>query len=193
LAYLKNYKNGNPVGEHKEFFHSLEKGGKQIKAIALYNNKGALHGEQKSFYANGDLLSSIHYEDGLLHGKKVIFQEDGSSIEEAFYQKGKLHGVLKQKDASGKEVRCTYVKNQKEGSFEIYYPLHQGYGIVKAVEAIHKDGVVDGDMKEFDEAGNLMKITHYNKGVKEGVFNKYFDDGSLRISQIFKNNELINN
>ncbi len=185
LAFTKIYKEGKQVGEQKEFFEKQQ----GLLRLCLYNSKGEMDGEQKMFYPNGNLQSIMTYKDGLLHGKKALFNQEGDVLEEGYYEQGKLHGVLRQMDQKGREVVCTYVKNRKEGPYEVYYPLHPKYGKVKAFEAVYVNGLIEGEVLEYSEAGNKIAVSHFVNGKKEGEATLYNEKGQLLAKMNFTNDK----
>ena len=160
IAFSKYYKQGDFVGEQKEFF----KGNKGLHTLYTYSSDGVLNGDQKVFYPNGQIQSLMSYTSGLLDGKKISYGEGGEIVEEAFYRKGKIEGNFVQKDSLGREMVFTYVNNIKEGPCEVYYPLHPKYGKIKALEATYKKGFLEGDVEEYNQAGQLIAISPFVKG-----------------------------
>jgi antitoxin component YwqK of YwqJK toxin-antitoxin module len=193
LAFSKFYKEGLFVGEQKEFFRKEQlKEAKEehaLSGVCFYNSKGNMQGEQKMYHPNGNLQSIVTYDDGVLHGRKALFSIQGEIIEEGFYEKGKLSGKFMQKDQSGKEIVCHYVKNRKEGPYEIFYPLHEKYGKVKALEATYKNGYIEGEVKEFNDVGVMVASSHFVKGKKEGEAFLYNMKGKLACKMSFANDK----
>jgi antitoxin component YwqK of YwqJK toxin-antitoxin module len=185
LAFTKMYKDGKQVGEQKEFFEKKQ----GLLRVCYHNSKGEMDGEQKMFYPDGKIQSIMTYKDGILHGKKALYNQEAEIIEEGYYDQGKLHGILRQVDQNGREVVCTYVKNKKEGPYEVYYPLHPKHGKVKALEAVYVNGQIEGEVLEYSEAGHKIAQSQFVNGKKEGEATLFTEKGQVLAKMYFTNDK----
>ena len=64
----------------------------------------------------------------------ATWDEDGQLMSEAWYKNGKLDGKFFQRLPDGREVVFHYVKNQRHGLHQIYYPPEDGFEKQKALE-----------------------------------------------------------
>ncbi|HSX04312.1 MAG TPA: hypothetical protein VLG76_06245 [Rhabdochlamydiaceae bacterium] len=189
IYFIKNYKDGQPAGEHKEYFpidpeHKTEQG--KLARAFFFNNGGALDGEQRTFYPSGELQSLVQYKNGTLHGKKLLWDENGESLEEAFYEDGKLNGRFFEKRPDKREIVFHYKNDMREGLHEMYYPPHQFFGKVKALEVPFKDNQPEGEAIEFNEAGVKISTTFFHNGKKEGTSKMFNSNGTLFMTLEFK-------
>ena len=53
---------------------------------------GKLHGEQESFFRDGQQENLVTYTGGLLHGVKGVWDQSGEQLLEAHYDQGSLDG-----------------------------------------------------------------------------------------------------
>lgn len=155
----------------------------------LFYRQGKPHGEQISYYANGNQEGLLTYSDGVLNGKKVLLDSNGLLLEEAFYKNGDLEGKYFVRRSNGQEVISNYRDNRLYGLYQVYHVPHPVFGKVKAFEAYYENGLVEGEVAEFNEAGTKISSTFYNNGKKEGIATLYYKDGKVRITAEFKNDQ----
>jgi antitoxin component YwqK of YwqJK toxin-antitoxin module len=148
---------------------------------------GKPHGEQISYHPNGNQEALLTYTDGILNGKKTLLDESGQVLEEAFYKNGDLEGRYFVCRPNGQEVISHYRNNRLYGLYQVFYPPHPIFGKMKAFEATYENGLVEGEVSEFNEAGTKITSTFYKKGKKDGIATFYYKDGKVRITAEFKN------
>lgn len=177
---LFSYKLGLPIGIHQEFFKPENRGEEgKISKIMRFNDLGQAEGQHQTFYPSGITQSLIHFKEGELHGLKSMWNPEGDLIEEYEYQAGQLNGRTFQKLPDGREVIFHYQDNQKHGIHEIFFPPNEMFGKKKAVEAHFVADKLEGDVIEFDEAGNTISVANYVNGVKEGFVQLFNPKGEL--------------
>jgi len=181
------YKNGHLVGEQREFFETEDGVDPQLARLFFRDEEGRLHGEQKTFYANGGLQTAVCYDHGQLHGMKALWDQEGNLVEEAFYEKGKLCGRFFQRLDDGKEVISYYDGSRKEGLHEVYYPPHKFFGKVKALEMHFVDDLVEGEVLEYDPSGAVVARFQCLHGLKEGKAELYGEKGKVMARYRFHN------
>ena len=187
-AFIRNFKGGHPVGKQREFFSPAERSEVAVANLYFYNDKGELHGEQKTFYPSGAIKTQIVYEDGLLNGLKGLWDEEGNLLEESKYIKGKIEGRHFEKDQEGREIVYNYKNNRREGPHFVYYPLDVTEGEkVKAIEAFYKDNKLHGEAVEYDPSGAKISATTYKSGAKDGDAELFHRNGKTAIRLTFKN------
>ena len=103
----------------------------QLAKYLTYKD-GLLNDEQKSYFSNGVKQAAIHYKNGILHGRKRLWNEEATLLEEANYIEGKLDGRYYALREDGGEIVFHYKDNQLEGLHQIYYPLDEFFGRIKA-------------------------------------------------------------
>ena len=192
LSALKQFKAGKQVGEQKEYFSKadLEKEGIMDKTSLLlrhfrYDDEGYMDGEQKTYHATGAVHTSISYKHGELDGLKSMWDREGTLLEEATYVQGKLCGRFFQRSQEGKEIFFQYKDNRREGLHEVYYPIHEYFGRVKALELNFANDLAEGDAIEYHESGAKIATTTYIKGKKEGVAQIFSPQGQLLMTMSF--------
>ncbi len=192
---IKIFKQGLPVGEHKEYYSSKQlqekdafNEGKKTLQMAqhlFFDEQGKMHGEQRVYHQNGALCSSVHYEHGQMHGNKAIWDVDGILVEEASYVQGKLNGRFFEKLPDGREVIYHYKDNQRNGIHEVYYPSNEYFAKTKAFESFFVNDQLEKEVIEYNETGAKVGITPYLHGMKEGVAKIFSPEGQLLVAVNF--------
>ncbi len=191
LAFSKLFKDGNPVGKHEEFFQQKNVAPENynsnlLSSIGQYDEMGALHGEQKSYYPHGAIKTVMSYEHGVLHGLKGLWDEKGNLLEESTYLLGKLEGRHIAKNPDGSEFVYHYKNNKREGIHRIYYPQTESRkDKQKAIEATYENNKLQGKAFEYAENGELISTTMYKLGVKEGPSELFHQNGQVALQVLF--------
>jgi antitoxin component YwqK of YwqJK toxin-antitoxin module len=186
LHSVKNFNQGQHIGDQKEYYPKDGKGSQKLARFYIYNDQGKLEGDQKTFYPDGVTQTLAAYKNGELHGMKALWDPQGNLIEESWYEGGKLHGRYFEKTRDGKEIVFHYKDNRKEGVHEIYYPARDAATKVKALQANFVADRVEGEVLEFNEAGQKISTTFYIKGLKEGIAEIVNPQGQLVMSFAFQ-------
>jgi len=187
LQTTRHFKDGKPVGQQREYY-PLEDGQTQHQlAKDLVYVDGLLQGEQKAFFANGKKKTVMHYKDNVLHGLKEVWDGAGELVEQATYDNGQLNGRYYIRKNDGRAYVYNYKYNILDGIHQIYHPPHKFFGVVKSLEGQYENGLFEGQVNEFNEAGTKVASTLYHKGLKEGLTLLYATDGKLKVSAEFKN------
>lgn len=186
-AFTRNAKEGRPVGTQKEFYPPSGDAKGIVANHFFHNEKGELHGEQKSYYPNGAIKTLIGYDDGVLSGLKALWDQDGNLLEESKYVNGKLEGRHFEKDQEGREIVYHYKNSKREGPHYIYYPLDVTDGEkVKAIEGTYVNNKIHGEVTEYDPSGGKISVTNYKNGKKDGDAELFHRNGRTAIRLAFK-------
>jgi len=116
-----------------------------------------LHGTQLSYYDNGKIRSSIHYENDVRHGTCIIYQDNGSIASSAHYKYNNLDGL-----------KTIYWHN----------------GRLKSI-CTFKNGILDGILKKWSEDRTLIREMNLKYGKIHGRVREWYDDGSLHREENF--------
>lgn len=124
-----------------------------------------LHGERKYFYENGVLETVEHLRNGIYDGKFQHYYPNGVLQIEQQYVNGALQGLSVRYYKNGViEEKVTLRDNEEDGPFTEYYEN----GNLKAEGAYRPsdgDPVEHGELKEYDESGQLVRIADCNNGL----------------------------
>jgi len=127
---------------------------------------GALQGERKYFSEQGQLESIERYENGQMHGKFQSFYNNGQLKIEQDFVNGTLTGMSIRYYPDGKVQENVQLKdNVENGPFVEYYEN----GALKT-EGFYGpdaegDGVEQGELKEYDTTGTLIRIADCKDGM----------------------------
>lgn len=114
------------------------------------------------FYANGKVKSEGTFspKDTLKQGPWRYYFNSGKLNSEGAYYNGKMHSEWK------------------------YY--YESNGNIQKIEN-WKDGVQEGETKEFYPNGKVEKVFVYKNGIYNGLFLAYFEDGSISKKGYYSN------
>jgi len=186
LHLSQNYDTGKPVGEHILYYPKQEKAAASLAQILHYGEPGKFHGEQKTYFPNGQLQTEVYYNQGECEGTKRAWDPQGHLVEEASYVHGKLNGMFFQRMSDGREILFGYKNHFKNGPHTIFYPLNERGEKLKALTASFEDDLLQGIVAEYDEKGVRIVETPYSKGEKEGEAKVYFPDGKVSMTIQFQ-------
>ncbi len=211
--YERDVKQGNtnhyyPSGQIKKqifFVDGLEEG-----YMKEYDENGiiiTLYQYRKGFIMSREIINRNN-SLGKKHGMWMDFFESGSVKKTAEWRNGILNGFVKEFDESGnlksiqKFANGEIVPEAEElKQYEIRYDYYPG-GKVKIVGSYRND-LPDGVRREFDENGKIVKgyifrdgvLTEEGiideKGLKQGQFKEYFENGALKSQGEYKDSKPI--
>jgi antitoxin component YwqK of YwqJK toxin-antitoxin module len=124
-----------------------------------------LHGEHKYFYKDGSVESVERYRMGVYHGKYQKYSEDGTLLLEQDFVDGMMQGFSMAYYPNGMlKEKVTMRGNEEDGPFWEYYEN----GKISA-EGAYSPGeeapLEQGELKEYDETGTLVRIADCKDGV----------------------------
>ncbi len=122
------------------------------------STKNGLH---EAFYENGQLFSTVIYEDGLAQGERRIFFEDGTLKTIERYKNDTIHGVFQE-----------YYDNGKLN-----------------IESEFTDGVLQGISKRYFRSGELMEEVTFVNNEENGPFKEYYQNGNVQWSGTYLNGD----
>lgn len=158
---LKEQYTINPKSQEKEgMYKSFDDDGKLIEE-ATYAN-GELHGERRLYYADGSVQSIETFEYGQHNGRFLNFHENGKVQLQGKYLNGNMEGEWRGYYDNGqlKEI-VPFINNNENGAFIEYHPN----GNLKAEGNYLNGDNEDGELKLYDESGELERIMQCNNGV----------------------------
>ncbi len=171
IESIGNYIHSKPEGKYTEYFND----GK-IQKVTYYKN-GKQHGKSITYDHDGEKTIILNYVNGKQEGK----QEGPSHIygfKKCRYvhhlKNGKPKGLWETK-CRGKVVSSRYYVNDKEYTEKVYFKNGQ----LKQITS-KKDGLPNGDQKEYDIDGILLKHYVYEEGILT-TKKKFFETGKLKM------------
>lgn len=200
LLSVFNYKNGKRDGPYTTFTEDndiLSRGqykGGELDGVQTVTqegtrteipyNLGKRNGNEKTWYANGQLAVDAPWVDGLQDGVVTFYYENGSVQSTIPFYKGNREGPMKTWFEDGVlQAEENFTNNQKNGTstfwghdgsvdMELHYRYDEMDGVQtwyypdgKKSREIHMVfGVPNGEWKEWDESGELITDDYYEKG-----------------------------
>ena len=173
------YVNSKPVGEWKYYFPEGN-----LELTGRFDKQGRKDGEWMWYYPDRVVLMIENYFSGIYDGLQISFDEKGDTIALEMYTDGLENGRWIYWNDSVLEERF-YLDGQKHGEWKTYYPssklkisarfefdfqegktIHYWENGRKKAEYNYSGGLLDGYAFQYDENGNLLFSTTYNKGIE---------------------------
>ena len=131
---------------------------------AHYRND-TLDGERKYFYPNGAVESVERYQRGAYHGKYQKYYENGQLQVEQEFVNGAMQGFSLRYYPNGTlQEKVAIRDNEENGPFQEYW--ENGNLKTEGTYQPSEDGSLEqGEIREYDENGQLVRIADCNKGV----------------------------
>lgn len=136
----------------------------QLLEEARYTND-SLEGERKYFFPNGAVESVESYRRGQYHGPYRKYYENGQLYLEQEFVNGAMQGISTIYFPNGKVREKVSIRdNEEDGPFQEYW--ENGNLHFEGTYTPGEDGSSEqGELKEYDEAGQLVRIADCNRGV----------------------------
>ena len=146
------------AGRKQGYWTKLDSSGKKLYEGHFHDNNP--YGTFRYYYAGGTLKAVS------------VFSEDGKSTRTTtYFSSGK-------KNAEG-----SFMNEKKDGIWRFF----SEYDEALVSEEPYKAGVKDGGVKTFFAGKGLAEIVTWKNGIREGLWEQYFDDGTLKLRSYYKN------
>lgn len=156
------------------------------KEINFVNNKE--EGRGLEYSKSGEIITLLTYRNGFLYGEERINRSN---------EKGERAGTWLTWWTPGSVARTEgyYTAGKKNGVFKYY----KKDGSLERLETYDMDQLVTDDKnnfildirREYDETGKVRVVGGYNKGMKQGSFFYYDENGLLQITRDFSRDVLL--
>ena len=140
---------------------------------------GSLHGEQVTYYPEGQVAEREHYERGVRNGEHKSWFANGNPKSEAIYVNGEPEGLMTFWYPNGrKEIEGRMVNGNRDGNW-MYYNMDGSLQL----QVLYRNGVMvkekkeNGTFREYYDDEQVMSEVTYRKGLREGRFVEYHDNG----------------
>lgn len=181
IRFEMNYKNGEPIGEYKEYHHN-----RQLMGKGTFED-GMLIGDYIDYYDNGNIRSKGWYDANRKpSGEIKSYYKSGAIMGIHDYRSGKLHGSSSTYCEDGKMTEFAKFENNKRieengGFFEGRNQIYCGQRLL--AEEYYKNGLLEGEYKWYHTNGNLEFIQRFIKGERQGVAEEYHHETGNLISE----------
>ena len=148
-----------------------------------------LHGRYIEYYKNGQIKVQGNNKDGKRDGEFKAFLRNGKSAGSVFYKDGKI-------------IKSTLVNSMRDNaSFslttDINYNLNSNEiitdefpnGLLKQYFIYNKNGLLDGESREYYEEGDIKSISHFKNHIPDGVFISYYQNGNMEEKYTYVNGQ----
>lgn len=133
--------------------------------------------QHEVFDPEGHLLATGEYNQKNRHGRWEFFNEKGKLIKITYYNMGVRHGMQAVFTAEGDTAEvCNWVDNHRHGRWWKRIGK-QGYITVN-----YNHGAIEGDLREYDDNGQLIRQGHYTDNERNGHF-KTFEGGRVVVDE----------
>lgn len=154
--YFIDVKTGKKQGPYKKYFPS----GKIMEEANF--EQDVYVGNRKFYYENGDVAQEQNYLSGQFHGPFHSYYVNGKVNVVGNYVNNEMDGIWKRYYETGQlreEVR--FANNEENGPFKEYYKNGQ-----LSAEGEYVNGPFEhGELKEYDDKGNLISIKICENGI----------------------------
>ena len=147
------------------------------------------NGKYIEYYKNGQIKVQGNNKDAKRDGEFKAFLRNGKSAGSVFYKDGKI-------------IKSTLVNSMKDNaSFslttDINYNLNSNEiitdefpnGLLKQYFIYNKNGLLDGESREYYEEGDIKSISHFKNHIPDGVFISYYQNGNMEEKYAYVNGQ----
>ena len=147
------------------------------------------NGKYIEYYKNGQIKVQGNNKDGKRDGEFKAFLRNGKSAGSVFYKDGKI-------------IKSTLVNSMRDNaSFslvtDINYNLNSNEiitdefpnGLLKQYFIYNKNGLLDGESREYYEEGNIKSISSFKNNVANGLFISYYQNGNIENKYAYVNGQ----
>lgn len=152
-------------------------------------SQGSLEEVSTYFHSNGQIWKRIPYTKNQVEGIMEVFKSDGEVLQQMTYTQGQRNGpsvrywdcqhLASQEDyCRGKLENGQYFDRQ--GNLVAEVKSGMGFRAIFGKEHVQElqeygDGVLEGEVKVFNQEGRLKRIYHVKNGIKHGEEIEYYD------------------
>ena len=145
------------------------------------------NGKYIEYYKNGQIKVQGNHKEGKRDGEFRAFLRNGKSAGSIFYKNGKI-------------IKSTLVNSMKDNaSFSILTDINYNLNsheiitdefpnkLLKQYFIFNKNGLLDGESRQYYEEGDIKSISPFKNNVADGVFISYYQNGNIKEKHIYKN------
>ena len=161
-----------------------------IKEFKILKGKTPIQvGKYIEYYKNGNIKVQGNYKDGKREGEFKTFLRNGKSAGSIFYKDGKI-------------IKSTLTIFMKENaSFSILTDINYNLnshkivssefpnGLLETYFTFNKNGILDGENREYYEEGDIKSIFYFKNNVVDGTSISYYLNGNIQEKNTYKNGE----
>ena len=148
-----------------------------------------LHGRYIEYYKNGQIKVQGNNKNDKRDGEFKAFLRNGKSAGSVFYKDGKI-------------IKSTLVNSMKDNaSFSLVTDINYNLNsheivtdefpnqLLKQYFIFNKNGLLDGESREYYEEGDIKSISHFKNHIPDGVFISYYQNGNMEEKYAYVNGQ----
>ena len=161
-----------------------------IKELKIVKGEAPIqNGKYIEYYKNGQIKVQGYYKEGKRDGEFKAFLRNGKSAGSIFYKDGKI-------------IKSTLTNFMKENaSFSILTDINYNLnshkivssefpnGLLETYFTFNKNGILDGENREYYEEGDIKSIFYFKNNVVDGTSISYYQNGNIQEKNTYKNGE----
>ena len=159
-----------------------------IKELKIVKGEAPIqNGKYIEYYKNGQIKVQGHYKDGKREGEFKTFLRNSKNAGSIFYKNGKI-------------IKSTLINSMKDNaSFSVLTDINYNSnsheivtdefpnGLLKQYFTFNKDGLLDGESRQYYEEGDIKSISPFKNNVADGTFISYYQNGNIKEKHTYKN------
>jgi len=159
-----------------------------IKELKIVKGEAPIqNGKYIEYYKNGQIKVQGYYKEGKRDGEFKAFLRNGKSAGSVIYKDGKI-------------IKSTLINSMKDNaSFSILTDINSSSnshevvtdefsnGLLKQYFTFNKDGLLDGDSRQYYEEGDIKSISPFKNNIANGTFISYYQNGNIKEKHTYKN------
>ncbi|WP_336012119.1 toxin-antitoxin system YwqK family antitoxin [Fusobacterium polymorphum] len=159
-----------------------------ILELKLLKGKNPIpNGKYIEYYKNGQVKVQGNHKEGKRDGEFKAFLRNGKSVGSVFYKDGKI-------------IKSTLVNSMKDNaSFSLVTDINYNLNsheivtdefpnqLLKQYFIFNKNGLLDGESREYYEEGDIKSISPFKNNIPDGVFISYYQNGNIKEKHTYKN------
>jgi len=161
-----------------------------IKELKIVKGEAPIqNGKYIEYYKNGQIKVQGYYKEGKRDGEFKAFLRNGKSAGSVIYKDGKI-------------IKSTLINSMKDNaSFSILTDINYNSnsheivtdefpnGLLKQYFIYNKNGLLDGESREYYEEGDIKSISHFKNHIPDGVFISYYPNGNMEEKYAYVNGQ----
>lgn len=170
----------------------------------------SLHAVAQDSVVNNDTVFNQTDKQGLKQGFWKVKYENGHIRYEGFFKDGKPSGILKRFYPDGTiQAKMEFSDNGKKAQTTLYYnngvKAAEGFYVNEKKDSVWKyysyynknlsavdrfdNGKKNGVCEKYYSDGSLLEELMWKEGVKDGIWNQYFQNGRPKLTGAYKNDK----
>ena len=147
------------------------------------------NGKYIEYYKNGQIKVQGNNKDGKRDGEFKAFLRNGKSAGSVFYKDGKI--IKSTLVNSMKDNASFSLVTDKSYDLNLYEIITEEFKnkLLKEYLIFKKDGLFNGEKREYYEEGEIKAITPFKNSLAEGTYISYYPNGNMEEKYTYVNGE----